>query len=120
MSSELEGGHSAKLYQMISNIGYNKDVDFEIGTVLSPYPDIEIQLDGDNIVLDAGDLVLAQRLCDHTITMTQVDGTTGEPTTGGELTFKVKSPLNVGDEVIVASFNNGVAFIVLDKVGGDE
>lgn len=87
---------------LIQEIGYNKDTDIELGTVVKALPDIEIQIDGFDLLLDKDDVILAERLCDHTLV-----------TSTGEL--DIKSPLKVGDRVLVASVRNNQLFIILDK-----
>jgi Protein of unknown function (DUF2577) len=102
-NERIEGGPATRLIQLIQRFGYNKDVDFELATVVSPPPNLQIKFDGDEIVLQPEDLVVCEHLTEHTRRLK--DGTT--------LTFE--SSLEVGDRVIVACMDERQLFIVIDK-----
>lgn len=60
-----EGDGASKLVQLIRDVGSNDSSTLTLGTVLSAPPEITVQLDNDPIVLDRGDLIIAQRLTAH-------------------------------------------------------
>lgn len=60
-----EGDGSSKMVQLIRDVGSNDSSTLALGTVLSAPPEITVQLDNDPIVLDKGDLIIAQRLTAH-------------------------------------------------------
>lgn len=64
-SSELEGSGASKLVQLIKQGGYNKDVNVEIGTVISAPPNLKIKIERDGIVLEKDDLTVAEHLTRH-------------------------------------------------------
>ncbi|UPT60471.1 DUF2577 domain-containing protein [Geobacillus thermoleovorans] len=103
-NERIEGGPATRLIQLIQRYGYNKDVDFELATVVSPPPDLRIKFDQyKGIILEKDDLVVCEHLTQHTRRLT--DGTT--------LTFE--TALKVGDRVIVACMDERQLFIVVDK-----
>jgi Protein of unknown function (DUF2577) len=99
----IEGSGESRLIQLIRKYGYNKDVDFELATVVAPPPNLRIKLDKDGITLEKGDLIVCESLTQHT----------RELTDGSTLTFK--TALKAGDKVIVASLDEKQLFIVIDK-----
>jgi hypothetical protein len=110
-----EGTGASQLAQVISELGYNEYDRFEIATVTSITP-TKIKIDGMNIEMDAHDLVISGHLVDRTLTATSITGTNaGSTMTLTNCTLNLKSPLNVGDRVIVASMSNGQMYVVLDK-----
>ncbi|WP_232696183.1 DUF2577 domain-containing protein [Brevibacillus daliensis] len=132
--SRLEGGGVSKLRQRISQIGYNKDVDIELGTVLTPLPNLTVQVDADQkLVLTTDDLIVAERLTRHKriATLSHSEGADrdlgdGKATDSSsdaydqswdhryiELTFE--DVLKPGDRVILASINEGQTFVVVDR-----
>jgi Protein of unknown function (DUF2577) len=105
--TRLEGSSTSQLYQLIRRIGYNRDVEFIIGTVTAVPPDIKVRLDGvDAFELDRDDLIVAQDLTTHTRSAT-INGSTE--------TITLHSPLKAGDRVIIACMDDEMRFIVLDK-----
>jgi Protein of unknown function (DUF2577) len=99
----MEGSGASRLVQLIRSYGYNKDVDFELATVVAPPPNLQITLDKDGLILEASDLVVCEHLTEHSRELT--DGTT--------LTFR--PALKVGDKVIVVSSEEKQQFLVIDK-----
>lgn len=69
-SSELEGSGASKLVQLIKQGGYNKDVNVEIGTVVSAPPNLKIKIERDDIILEKDDLTVAEHLTRHTRVVT--------------------------------------------------
>lgn len=65
MPDELEGKGASMLTQVIRQIGYNKDLNVEIGTVVSAAPDLKIKIERDQIVLEKDDLLVAEHLTRH-------------------------------------------------------
>lgn len=103
---KYEGSEMSQLLQRIRTIGYNKDIDIEYGTVTAPPPAIEVRLDSDEIPLDAGDLIIAEHLAEHT-RQAVINGT---PTT---ITFK--NGLKTGDRVLIASMDDKQQYVIIDK-----
>jgi hypothetical protein len=103
----LQGTGASRLAQEISVMGYNEYDRFELATITSAFPSIRVKVDGMKIELDASDVIIAERLTEHTRQVTINGGTLS--------TMVVKSPLNVGDRVIVASASNGQTYVILDK-----
>ncbi|UAT30022.1 DUF2577 domain-containing protein [Bacillus badius] len=99
-----EGGAISQLLQNIRQIGYNKVVDIEYGTVTSAQPELEVVLDTDSIPLDANDIVVAWQLGAHE-----------RITESGEV-IRFRSALEVGDRVIVACMDQKQQWFLLDKV----
>ncbi|WP_127506629.1 DUF2577 family protein [Paenibacillus humicus] len=104
-----EGSGMAKLAHVIKALGYNKDVDFEFGTVTSG----GVKLDNETFELDAEDFDIAEHLTAHTRTA-MITGN-GLPYT---VSIAFESALTIGSRVIVASYNAGQRYIILDRVGG--
>lgn len=103
----LQGTGASRLAQMIGRMGYNEYDRFELATVTAALPTIRVKVDGMKIELDTSDVIIAERLTEHTRQVTINGGTLSE--------MVVKSPLEVGDRVIVASANNGQSYVILDK-----
>lgn len=116
MTTRLEGSPASKFAQLIGKFGYNDYDRFEFATVVSPPPAIRIKIDNvDGITFEADDLVVAEHLTKHkrevTFTYDTVDGVV---TRTGEMTFD--DELDPGDRVLVASMNDGQAYVILDRV----
>jgi hypothetical protein len=99
----FEGSGASRLVQLIRAYGYNKDVDFELATVVAPPPNLQITLDKDGLTLESSDLIVCEHLMQHSRELT--DGTI--------LTFN--TALKTGDKVIVATLEEKQLFIVIDK-----
>jgi hypothetical protein len=99
----IEGSGESRLIQLIRKYGYNKDVDFELATVVTPPPNLQITLDQDELLLEKDDLIVCEHLTEHS----------RELTDGSTITFKTS--LKEGDKVIVASLEEKQLFIVIDK-----
>lgn len=108
MSAELiEGGGVSQFRHVVRQLGYNKDVDIEFGTVTAPLPDIRVQVNGMKFELEADDLVVCEHLRAHS----------RQATIGGSnVEIAYKDALEVGDRVALAMFNKGQAYIVLDRI----
>ncbi|CDN43476.1 DUF2577 domain-containing protein [Paenibacillus sp. P22] len=102
-----EGSGYAQLRAAIKHVGYNKDVDFEFGTVTAA-PDIRVKLDNVPFELDDGDFDIAECLRDHTVTLRYPNGERVEVT--------VEAGLKLGDRVVVASYNNDQRYLILARV----
>lgn len=108
MTQLIEGGPISQLKALIKSIGYNKDVDIEFATVLSPLPDIRIKIDNIPIELDANDVTVCEHLRDHKREVT---------INGGELVeMTVKSPLKAGDRVAVIGNDAAQIFVIVDRI----
>lgn len=129
MNEVVEGSGFAKLGGVIKSLGYNKDIDIEYATVISPLPKLRVQIDNMKIELEADDLTLAEHLTNHEREISFSFPVTGETKSAGSpahthsleniaassVKITVKSPLKVGDRVIVASIKDGQSYVVLDK-----
>ncbi|CDN44443.1 MULTISPECIES: DUF2577 family protein [Paenibacillus] len=103
-----EGSGAAKLRAAIKFLGYNKDVDFEFGTVTAAPPNVLVRLDNEKFELDTLSLDIAECLRDHTVTLRYPNGERVEVT--------VEAGLKVGDRVVVASYNNNQRYLILARV----
>jgi hypothetical protein len=101
----FEGSGISQLAQRIRQLGYNEYDKFQLATVISRMP-MRIKIDHWPLTLDAEDLVFAEYLTDRIMTTV---------TDGIETEVLVKSPLKVGDRVIVSSMNGEQTFLVVDK-----
>ena len=102
----IEGSSESQWVQVIRKFGHNTDVEFEIGTVLAPPPEISVRLDRDDIILDKQDLVVAESLLEHTRSMTIGDI---------RQSVTMHSPLMIGDRVIIAAMDEKQRYFLLDK-----
>lgn len=129
----IEGEGRSKLRHVIRELGYNKDVDIEFATVLSPPPKIKLKVDGLPFDLDEEDVIICEHLLEQTRTVTISGGkisqdTTldGDPSHSHKITsflitdaeIKINQSLKAGDRVIVVSYGAGQNYIVLDRIGG--
>ncbi|EMT54707.1 hypothetical protein I532_03845 [Brevibacillus borstelensis AK1] len=136
MTTRLEGSGASQLAQLIQKIGYNDFDRFELATIVSPPPAIRIKIDNvDGITFEADDLVVAEHLTRHKriVTIKHVQDTERDvgdtipfprdnDSTGSlawtysyvEMTFE--DVLKSGDRVLVASMNDGQAYVILDRV----
>jgi Protein of unknown function (DUF2577) len=102
----LEGSGSSRLLQLMKIQGYNVEVEFELGKVVSLNP-LRIRLNTSELLLESDDLIVAGSLLKHTRRMKFEDGRTEE--------VEVQDALEVGDKVIMVEADNGQIFYVLDK-----
>lgn len=58
----IEGSGISQFRDIVKQLGYNKDVDCELGTVTAAPPALQVQIDNMKIPLDADDLIVAQHL----------------------------------------------------------
>lgn len=61
----LEGKGSSRLLQLLREAGKNFEVSIELATVISPPPDLKIELDKTGIELKKEDLIVAECLTNH-------------------------------------------------------
>jgi len=107
----IDGGGVSKLRDVVKQLGYNKDVDVEIGTVTAPLPDIRVKLDNANFELEREDVVVPERLRGYTRTV-KINGIDAE--------IEFPPVLEAGDRVIVQMFNAGQDYVIIDRLGGEE
>ncbi|MBT2761864.1 DUF2577 family protein [Paenibacillus sp. ISL-20] len=108
MTQIIEGGAVSQLKALIKAIGYNKNVDIEFATVLSPLPDIRIKIDNMPVELDADDVVVCEHLRDHKREVA---------INGGEIVeMTVMSPIKAGDRVAIAMYADNQGYLVLDRI----
>lgn len=103
----IEGGGVSKLRDIIRQLGYNKDVDIEVGTVTAPLPDINVKLDDVNFVLDAEDCDVCEHLREHEREVC---------INGQDTTITFKDALKIGDRVAVVMFGAGQRYVILDRI----
>ncbi|MCQ4089459.1 DUF2577 family protein [Exiguobacterium sp. LL15] len=96
------------LRRVIKKIGHNRYIELEICTVVSENP-LEILLDGTSEMLTAEDIIVSERLTDHTVDI-EMDGV--------NRTAKVKNALQRGDRVLLMydSSDNRSRFVLIDRV----
>lgn len=104
---KVEGSASARMVQLIRKFGANKDTDVEIGKISSPFPNLQIELQSDDITLDMDDLIIAQSLLPRSETV-EIDGTSH--------TITYYPEVNVGDRVILISADTAQNYYLIDKV----
>lgn len=100
-----EGSPSAQFYDMIYG---DKTLPNTItrAVVTAVSPEIAIRIDGDNGDIFQNEFIVAEHLLEHKRLVTMG---------GGEVEMIVRSPLNVGDPLIIALVNDGQLVYVLDK-----
>ncbi|WP_028553154.1 DUF2577 family protein [Paenibacillus sp. UNC451MF] len=124
----IEGSNASKFAQLIKKIGFNEFDRLDLATIISVSPVLRIQVDNMKIELDASDVIVAEHLTDHERIVTIKSDLKSDPDSISELDkglsssddienaiLTVKSPLNTGDRVIVASANSGQSYVILDK-----
>lgn len=126
-----EGDGASKLVQLIRDVGSNDSSTMSLGTVLSAPPEITVQLDNDPIVLDRGDLIIAQRLTAHerianvfsaNITMPMSsEGYTPHTHTLTSITLNdavisYTDELAPGDRVLVECDDERMKYTIIDRV----
>lgn len=89
-----EGGTYPQLMQLFASVGYNEGVRIENAEVMREAPDLAIRIHGDPFDLDGEDIVVADHLLEHTRTMS-ING-------GEDVEVTIRSPLEIGDLVVVA------------------
>lgn len=123
----IEGSGASMIVQLMRQHGYNKDVDVEIGTVLTPLPNLSVRLASDGLVLPRELLIVAEHLTEHTRTVNISGGTvSGDVTPEGTLTtldvskaqLTFESALKTGDKVIVICGEESQQYLVIDKAVG--
>jgi hypothetical protein len=111
----IEGSGISQFRDIIKQLGYNKDVDCELGTVTTAPPALQVQIDNMKIPLDADDLIVAQHLTRWTekvalkglpttvLTMKEYTRTTKETETSPPVTEEIyedELDFSAGDIVI--------------------
>jgi hypothetical protein len=109
MGEVLKGTGASQLAQEIRESGYNDYDRFELATITAPLPSITVKVDNMAFDLDASDVIIAEHLTEHTRTVS-ING-------GVDTPMVVRSPLIVGDRVIVVSSDGGQTYVILDKAG---
>ena len=115
---KITGSGGAKLAQVIGKYGFNKDTEIEIGTVVSPPPNLIIHMNAIGMELEADDLVVSERLLPHTRDVeisvsTSTNSGHSHNVTINQINFK--DALKAGDKVIVAYAEDTQLYVVLDK-----
>ncbi|WP_054955053.1 DUF2577 domain-containing protein [Paenibacillus dakarensis] len=128
----IEGGGYSQFKAMVKALGHNRDVDIEFATVVSASP-LRIKIDNMPLELDEDDFAVCEHLTEHTrkatisggeITLTTTQA--GDPAHTHKITaftitdadVKMGAALTKGDRVVVASYNSGQGYVVLDRIGG--
>lgn len=99
----IEGTGATQIAQLMKALGHNRDVEVEIGTVVSKPPELEIELESADLSLDKDDLIVCQSLTEHT---KKVKG-------GAPITFD--NQLEEGDRVVLLAYEEAQIYIVVDK-----
>lgn len=102
----LGGSPYSRLSQMMGKYGYNKAVDIEIGSVISPEPNLIVKMDSSPIELDKDDLLLCKHLTNHKRTIL-IDGQQKE--------IEYLDGLKAGDRVIMAWLDEQMRAVVFDR-----
>lgn len=89
-----EGGTYERMIRLFAEAGYNEGVSIMNAEVTREAPDIAIRIHGDPFDLEGDDIIVADHLLEHTRTMS-ING-------GEDVEVTVRSPLKVGDLVVVA------------------
>lgn len=105
----IEGGGVSQFKAVIKALGHNRDVDIEFATVTSASP-LRIKIDNMPLELDGDDFAVCAHLTAHSRQAT-VGG-------GSVVTIAFETALKAGDRVVVASYNSGQGYVILDRVGG--
>jgi hypothetical protein len=142
--TEIEGSGATQLVQLMKMLGYNKDVDFLLGTITSPPPSIKVKLDKMAVELEKDDVIILQHITNYSVPFTasitkakyesapsgtldeQYVDTSGQYAaqkqsykslnfTFDEGTITLKNALKTGDRVIVAEIDNGQKYVILDR-----
>ncbi|NUU74243.1 DUF2577 family protein [Paenibacillus xylanilyticus] len=103
----IEGGGVSQLRGIVKQLGYNKDVDIEMGTITAPLPNISVKLDEANFDLDAEDCDVCEHLREHEREVS---------INGQDTTITFKDALKVGDRVAVVMFGAGQRYLILDRI----
>ncbi|KKO54533.1 hypothetical protein XI25_06950 [Paenibacillus sp. DMB20] len=130
----IEGNGFSQFKAVVKAVGYNRDVDIEFATVTSASP-LRIKINNMPLELDEDDFVVCEHLTEHTrkatisggkisLTTTQA----GDPGHTHKITdftitdadVKFGAALAKGDRVVVASYNSGQGYVILDRMGGAE
>lgn len=86
---KLEGSGASQMVQVIRNFSKSSPFEMRLGTVISPVPEIQIQLDGTKLVLDKDFLLVCSSIADT---------------------------LKADDRVLVSALEDGNTFVIIDKV----
>lgn len=119
-----EGNSFSNILLMMKDQGYNKDNDITIGAVKSILP---LRIEVGNFVLEEEDFFIVEGLKDSTreieLNVLEVTGTTAsasshvhslQPFEIAKATMTIKSPLVIGDAVLVLIQDSD--FYIIDKV----
>lgn len=87
---------------------------FVIGTVISSFPDIKIQIDT-NIHLDASHLIFASHLLEGYKRDFKIDGTSNGESYTAEGNIEFSDSIKVNDLIILVPSSNNQSYVVLDK-----
>lgn len=122
---QLEGNGAQRLLTLFGVRDAQTPVQFALGTIVSPMPNIAVRLDGDTIDTPREGIVVSESLTDHTRSITfsgdvsgRVTGTNGGTLQNLQITKKdvtIHSNLKAGDRVICGVGNNGQTIFILDK-----
>lgn len=132
----IQGSPESKMIQIIRKFGHNRDMEMEIATITSPFPNLTVRLGKDGIELDESDLIVSEHLTTHIkyISIAESDTTSnfdfetkkvsGSVSGGYNLqTLNVNkvpvtfhSNLDRGDFVIIISDKEKQMYFLVDKV----
>lgn len=122
---QLEGNGAQRLLTLFGMRGGPKPVQFVLGTIVSPMPNIAVRLDGDTIDTPEEGIVVSESLTDHTRSISFTGDVSGSVTGANSGTLQnlqitkkdvtIHSNLKPGDRVICGVGNNGQTIFILDK-----
>ena len=89
-----EGNTYSKMVRMFASAGYNEGITISYAAVTRTAPDLAIRIHHDTFDLDGNDLIVPDFLLEHTRKMS-ING-------GVDVDVTIRSPLEIGDTVVVA------------------
>lgn len=103
--NQSEGSGAARLSRLLKSNG-KADVELTVATVTKSTP-LAIKIDGDPFELTGDELVVAEHLSQYKRNVS-LNG-------GADVEMVVRTPVKVGDKVIVVIAQDGQLYYVLDK-----
>lgn len=105
--NRLEGNGASRFVQLMKRYGKSDGISITVATVTKAPPALSIRIDGDTFDLSGDELVVAEHLMEHKRTVSVNGGAFNE--------HLFRSPLAVGDKVIVIIAHDGQLYYVMEK-----
>jgi hypothetical protein len=102
----LDNG-AASIVKLMQEIGYNKGLTLEEGTVIQIEPEIKIRLASDNMILEQDDFGINEDLLPMTETV-KIGGVSQE--------IEYPMQIKIGDSVLVVTTESGQGYFVISKL----